>query len=424
MTSDSFTVTIDSLSYGGRGVGRRQDGKVAFIPFVIPGETVRARVEREHPSYCIAEAAEILDPSPERIAPVCSLFTQCGGCDWQHIPYPSQLQWKNRILLDEVSRALRMEGITAQPPVPSERTYGYRGHAVLQCHGSTMGFFRKKSNSIIPVDTCPVLNQRIQDLIPGLKEILKGSGLQAIRSIEIHFPDQEAILEVNCGKGNKKVFQMAMEKMRSELGINGVSFVSPFGRQVLGNEACSYGLEVKGERVLVSSSFGEFIQANLQVNLAMVDHVAGLAAGSGTLVDLYSGSGNFSIPLARSIGKVFAVEWSKGLVAQGKASASRNRVGNIEFMATDAASAVREMKLRGMTPDTIVLDPPREGAKDAAPLLPGLGAQRIIYISCNPTTLARDLKPLIQDGYSLKGLRLFDMFPQTYHIEAVACLHR
>jgi 23S rRNA (uracil1939-C5)-methyltransferase len=424
MTAETFTVTIDTLSYGGRGVGRRQDGKVAFISFVIPGETVLARVEKEHASYCTAEPLEILEKSPERTDPECPLFTFCGGCDWQHIPYPSQLRWKSSILEGEIARSAPRKNVIADAPVPSESAYGYRGHTVLQCRGSSMGFFQKKTNLVIPVERCPVLNARLQALLPGLARIVKESPRLGLHSLELHAPHGEVLLEARCGSADRKTLERFMERMHKELGLAGVSVLATGIRLAVGKEACSYPLTVNGDTVLISSSFGEFIQANMPVNQSLVDHVAVLAQGSRGILDLYCGSGNFSIPLARSAQRVLAVEWSTALVAQGRASASLNGADNIEFMAMDVRKALEELRNKREVVDAVVLDPPREGAKESAPLIPGLQARRIIYISCNPTTLARDLKPLVQSGYDLKGLRLFDMFPQTFHIESVALLER
>ncbi len=424
MTSDTFTTEIHSLSYGGRGVGRRQDGKVAFVPFVMPGEIVRARVEREHASYCLASAVEIIRPSPHRVGPECPLFTQCGGCDWQHLPYGEQVRWKNLILEQEVARADRSRPVAADAPVPSGRAYGYRGHTVLQCHGQTLGFFMKKTNRVIPADACPVLTARLQKLIFDLSRILKQTRGHAVHSLELHAPGDEVLLEARCGSGSGKAHRRFMEMAHRDLGISGVSLVSPGGREVLGEKTCSCTVEVRGETVHLASSFGEFIQANMQVNRDLVTHVTHLAEGSAFIVDLYAGSGNFSIPLAGVAERVLAVEWSRGLVSRGRLNARWNGRDNVEFREMDAVRALAELKGGLEGGGTLVVDPPREGAKEAAGLIPQTGACRVVYVSCNPTTLARDLKPLLQAGYALRGLRLFDMFPQTFHLESVAFLER
>lgn len=430
MTSDTYSITIESLSYGGRGVGRRSDGKVVFVPMVLPGETVRIRTDKEYSSYSKADLVEVLEKSPERIDPECGIFSVCGGCDWQHMPYPVQAYWKDVILGNEIARVDRNCTFQQLKAFPSENIYGYRGHTILQCShasGLKIGFFRKRTNSIVEFDRCPVLGTRVQEIACGLKAILKDHPVPGISSIEIHAPQRESILLVNCEGLEKRKAIHLMEKMYEDLGLTGVSIAST-GRNrsdyVLGQRFCRYSFDAGGKTIELSSTFGGFIQANLQVNSALVEHVLALAGGSRNILDLYSGSGNFSIPLARTAGKVTAVEKSEKLVSLGRISARKNGVENISFLALDANEAAESIGKDEHGFDTIVLDPPREGAKDVSRHLPGIGPSRIIYVSCNPSTLARDLKLLTNAGYILKSIRMFDMFPQTYHIESVACLER
>jgi len=289
-----------------------------------------------------------------------------------------------------------------------------------------MGFYQKKSNDIVAFDHCPVLHRKIQGVIEGMRPVLSES-VQGIRSIELHAPGNDCILQVKVKGGNKNRIMGIMENMCRDLPLSGISFVNQGERKrdyVQGSRYCTYSLNIQGREIRLSTSFGEFIQANTRVNEALVSHVYELAQGSGSLLDLYCGSGNFSIPLSLTASDVTAVEMSSSLVSQGKFNAKKNRAGKVEFRAMDAHKAVLSFLDERKSFSTIVLDPPREGAKQVAEILPGLKAERIIYISCNPTTLARDLKPLVKAGYKLKNLRLFDMFPQTYHIESVVCLER
>lgn len=430
MTRDIFTITINTLSYGGRGVGRREDGKVVFVPMVLPGETVRVRTDREYSSYCHADLIEVLEKSPDRIDPECSIFSACGGCDWQHMPYPAQIHFKDAILVNEIARAGSSRGFQQQNPCPSNKAYGYRGHTILQCSsrpGQSIGFFRKRTNSIVEFDRCPVLGSRVQEILKGVKVILGENPVPGISSIEIHAPQDEGIILLKGEGVEKRKALCLMERMYGDLGLAGISFAMSGRRRsdhVLGRRFCRYSLEVGGRAVELSSTFGGFIQANMQVNSALVEYVVALAGGSKGILDLYSGSGNFSIPLARIAEKVTAVEKSDRLVSLGRISAKKNRVHNVQFLAMDASEAARSIGSDGMKVDTVVLDPPREGAKDVTGHLPRTGPSRIIYISCNPSTLARDIKLLTSAGYILKDIKMFDMFPQTYHIESVACLER
>ncbi len=430
MSTSTFTVKINSLSYGGRGVGRREDGKVVFVPGVIPGESLLVQVDKEQSSYCTAEVIEILERSPKRIEPECPLFSVCGGCDWQHIAYSDQVYWKDAILCDEIKKALPQVDLPRQQPVPSRIDFGYRGHAILQCAYEpdfSLGFFMKRSNRVVEFDQCPVLNPGVQKIIGGLKRILRENPLPGLSSIEIHAPQEESILLARVEKTDPKKVMKVMEKIYAELDISGVSFAMLGPKRsdfVLGQNFCRYSLDIHGRQVHLSSAFGGFIQANDQVNTDLIEYVSYLASGSEYVLDLYSGGGNFSIPLSRVSSRVVGIEQSHKLVSQGKVSAKKNRAENVRFLAMDATRAVESVRDEQVGFDTVVLDPPREGAKDVARILPELKARRIIYISCNPSTLARDLKPLVQSGYNVKSVKLFDMFPQTYHIESVAYLER
>jgi 23S rRNA (uracil1939-C5)-methyltransferase len=400
------------------------------VPMVLPGETVRVHADKEYSSYCTADLDEVLERSPERIDPECGIFSLCGGCDWQHMPYPAQVYWKDIILKNEIARMESSCTFQQQKPFASDKIYGYRGHTILQCSyrsGFALGFFKKRTNSVVEFDRCPVLGSRVQEIVNGLKVILQENPVTGISSIEIHAPQTESIILVKCEGVEKREALRVMERMYGDLDLSGISFVMSGRRRsdlVLGQRFCRYSLDVQGNTVELSSTFGGFIQANVQVNSALVEHVVGLAGGSRNILDLYSGSGNFSIPLAKIAEKVTAVEKSDRLVSLGRISAKKNRADNVSFLAMDAGSAVQSIGNDRKDFDTIVLDPPREGAKDVSGHLPGIGPSRIIYVSCNPSTLARDVKLLIKSGYTLKNIRMFDMFPQTYHIESVACLER
>lgn len=430
MDTDEFTITIDSLSYGGRGVGRREDGKVVFVPMALPGEKVRARVEKEHASYCVARISEILYASPHRIEPQCAHFSYCGGCDWQHLSYLEQLRWKGLILRDEIVKTGHLEMPEQYRTVPSESIYGYRGHSTLQCSYEPeffLGFFRKRTNRVIGIDSCPVLRPRVQEIITGAGEILRKNPISGLYSIEIHSLQDESIMQARChGNAHRNAIR-TMERIYRELDISGLSFVVSGPRRsdhVFGQRFCRYSLNVHGQKVHLSCSFGDFIQANAQLNTALVEHVMDLARGSTKVLDLYSGSGNFSIPLALAASEVVAIEKSPKLASLGNISAKKNRAGNVKFLALDSLKAVTSIRDETVGFDTIVLDPPREGAREVVQIIPDLHPSRVIYISCNPSTLARDLAILCSAGFALKQVRMFDMFPQTFHIESVAYLER
>jgi len=430
MDTGEITITIDSLSYGGRGVGRRQDGKVVFVPMALPGEQVRVRVEKEHGSYCIAGAPAVLRTSPHRVEPECGRFSHCGGCDWQHLAYPEQVRWKSVILRDEITKTGYLKIPEQFQAVPSEMGYGYRGHATFQCSYEpdfSLGFFRKGTNRIIDIDSCPVLKPRVREIASGVRDILRKNPIPGLYSIEIHSPQDESILQARCRRNVHRNAAGIMERIYRELDISGLSFVVSGVRRsdhVFGQRFCRYSLNVHGRKIHLSCSFGDFIQANMQLNTALVEHVVDLAGGAVKVLDLYGGSGNFSIPLSLAASEVVSIERSSKLASLGNISAKKNRVGNVKFLAMDALKAVTSIRDEAVGFDTVVLDPPREGAKEVVQIIPDLQPSRIIYISCNPSTLARDLATLCRTGFVLKQLMMFDMFPQTFHIESVAYLER
>ncbi|MBN1636290.1 MAG: class I SAM-dependent RNA methyltransferase [Deltaproteobacteria bacterium] len=430
MDTDTFILTIDSLSYGGNGVGRREDGKVVFVPMVIPGEKIRARVVKEHSKYVNASLVEILDKSPSRQKPRCPIFDSCGGCDWQHMPYQDQLQWKLEILRAEITKTSGAFPELVYPIVPSNQTFGYRGYARIQCSFDPifkMGFFQKKSRKIAAFESCPILHPLIQDTLSALAAILKTYPVYSLYSLEIHAPGEDVLVSARSRGPVKPGDIKIMNSIYNDIGIAGLSFVvlKPQRRDyVLGQRYCRYTVHVQDKSIELSGGLSGFVQANMQVNHDLIEYVMDLAAGSKKILDLYSGSGNFSIPLALIGDEVSAIERSQLLVSFGKKNAKKNQLGNVRFLCLDTKRAFQSIINESVRFDTIVLNPPRQGVKDILEMIPQSSASRIIYISCNPTTLARDLAYLVDHGFSMKSIRMFDMFPQTYHIESVSLLQR
>ncbi|MGC9323733.1 MAG: class I SAM-dependent RNA methyltransferase [Desulfomonilia bacterium] len=430
MDPDRCTITVESLSYGGRGVGRRQDGKVVFVPMVLPGERVRVRPIREHRSYVLAELEEVLEPSSVRIVPRCEHFAVCGGCDWQHIAYLQQMEYKQDILNSELSRTCCDTPFESLPGVASPQEYSYRCHATLQCDYTTefiSGFFKKASRDIVAFDTCPVLNDAIQAILTDLRGILSRHPIYGLSSIEIHAPQDEVLVLAHCRGPISRHDLQTMHRIYDELPIAGLSCVVHGARRrdhVLGQRFTTYDLRTGGKKMKISSGFGGFLQANMGINESLAQHVMDLSKSSEVILELFSGSGNFSIPLAHSAREVVSIEKNSRLTAQSKINAKKNHLDNVRFLSMDALKAVQSAANESLVFDTVVLDPPREGARQIMEILPETTASRIIYISCNPTTLSRDVSLLVQAGFSLQNIKFFDMFPQTYHIESVAYLQR
>jgi len=430
MDPDAFNLRIESLSYGGRGVGHRQDGKVVFVPMVIPGEIVRVKPVRDHAQYIIASALDIIEESPNRVKPLCPIFQSCGGCDWQHIQYKEQVLWKKKILNGEIEKRCPTGPDKEEDSVESDQIYGYRTHATIHCsyHPEiSLGFYKKMTKEVVEFERCPILNQKIQDTIDSLKTLLGRYPIYNLISLEIHAPQDEVIVLARLKDGIHSKDLDTMNTLYKELDVAGLCFEIDgrrTGDYMMGTKYCSYEVMIQDRVMILSSGLGGFIQANMDVNDLMINHISELAAGSDHLLDLYSGSGNISIPLSISAKEVVAVDRHVRLIEQGKKNLKRNKIKNVRFITMDAAKAVKSIQKESISFDTVVLDPPREGAKEITGILPSLGASRIIYVSCNPSTLSRDLAGLMDAGYKLRHTKVFDMFPQTYHIESVSYLER
>jgi len=429
MNREQFMLHVDSIAYGGKGVGRRDDGKVVFVPLVIPGEQVRVSVLREHKGYVEAHAQDILEPSPWRAAPLCPYFTECGGCDWQHIAYSHQVFLKQEIVKEQLA-GKRITACNIEEPVPSSNEHGYRCHATVRCTntaGFELGFFRKQSNTVVPVNRCLVLNRRIQDIVDQVRDMLRRDSLDALDALEFHAPAQDVLVRAFLRGTARRGVMERLYYIHQGLGSTGLScvFLGGKGKEyILGESSCLYSMNIHGHDMTFASGLGGFIQANLEVNRKLIEEVIKKASGSRTILDLYSGSGNFGIPLSMHAERVIAVEQDELLVKTGRALARKNDSPGIRFIQEDAVQAVKRIQRDGSHFDAVALDPPREGAREVVQLLCSMDISRIIYISCNPSTLVRDLGILMQGGFSVKSVRIFDMFPQTYHIESVTVLDR
>jgi len=426
MPGDTFIIRIESLAYGGKGVGRRADGKVVFIPQVIPGEVVRARGVCDHPSYCEAQLEEVLQASESRVVPSCALFEDCGGCDWQHIAYPEQLAFKNNLLVQAFRNAAPDIAPSLSPPVEAGKAFTYRCHARLHYRRTPqamLGFYRKRTHSVLACRQCPVLNTGLQAALEELSDAIRQTPLPGITSLEIYAPEDEFLLLAHTRNPKPAQEARALKELAGRMKTAGCHLVHDPTRRmqrIMGQSHFTYRIETPARTFRLSGQLGGFIQANLEMNGSMVRHVMEEAHGAERVLDLYGGCGNFGLPLAHAAHEVVVVERDRRLTALGSGNAERNGLTNIRFIAGDVMQAARSDRLGRF--DTVVLDPPREGAKAIMPSLSALKPSRIIYVSCNPMTMARDIGMLQESGYRLTRLRLFDMFPQTCHIESVALL--
>lgn len=384
-------VSIERLAFGGEGIAR-VGGRAVFVPFTAPLDRARIRIVRVGKPRNEAALVELIEPSPLRATPECPHFGACGGCQLQHVRADAQRAAKVEFVRDALRR---IGAITFEAPIPirAGALYGSRTRAefALDPARAAAGFRRARSHDVLDVERCPVLAPSLQRALDGLRA--ERSWPARATSVHAQANGEGAVLAYADAEGRTIGPRSAEDLAHLE--------VPPF----------RYAFAADG-----------FAQANAELLPVLVEEATvGLAGG--LAFDLYCGAGLFSLPLARACARVLAIDESAASVASGRRNAEANDVGNVTF---EAARVERWLAhARTLAPDVVVLDPPRSGVDGAGiEALATAGPREIRYVSCDPTTLARDLRGLVARGYRLTRVVALDLFPQTYHVETVATLER
>jgi len=429
-TAPRLDVRIDDLDHEGRGVGR-VDGKVVFVDGGLPGERIRARCTSRAKRFDEAIVEALLEPSPERVEPFCPVFGRCGGCTLQHLAPAAQRAQRERRVHDELARAAGAPPGQWLPALSGPET-GYRTRARLTVRyvrrqGVLLGFRERAGRHVVDTDACAILDHRLERLIPQLKTLIAS----------LDRPERVSELEMATGAGDTVVaFQYSgalgdgdrarMVRFQDDAGVaitiaDGAS-AGPIDPQ---RPADAY-YELPDEGLALRFAAGDFIQANAAVNRALVARAMELLApGPGqTVLDLYCGIGNFSLPAAFRGAAVTGIEGDAGLVERAAANAHANGLAErTDFRQADLSAAPLACWLQQLEPSSVLLDPPRAGAPEAVTALVARPPARIVYVSCDPATLARDVGRLTSEGgYRLQAAGIADMFPHTGHLEAIAAL--
>jgi len=422
---NELTLDIDALSYGPYGIGRHQ-GKAVMIPKTAPGDTVVARVVEAKERYSVGEIVRILKPSSLRQDPPCPYVAQCGGCPWQHLRYESQLVAKQKNVEDALRRIGKLEAFELKPIIPSPFTYGYRRRIRLQRDGSKrLGFFTSFSHHLIEIDRCLIADDKLNGLIEQLRRwseelITDVEHLEVVTGDE---PNQNVVFGQSAGGFNSHDSVSCERLLKENQYLNGLILRGVNWRRTWGEVEVSI-IPEDGLSVRVDGDV--FTQINSQGNRQLLNEL--LAAAdfnrADRVLELYSGAGNFTHSIAKRVGDIVAVEGYRPAIESGKRSAELNGISNIHWICSPVPAALARLKKQRQRYSKIVLDPPRTGAKGLERDLPALGAEKILYISCNPTTLARDLAALAEQGYSVRAVQPVDLFPHTFHVEAIATLVR
>jgi 23S rRNA (uracil1939-C5)-methyltransferase len=434
----SVLLSVEKLIYGGDGLARTSPGAdgrsmAVFIPFVLPGERVEAEIRQEKPGFARGNVTKLIEASSDRVAPPCPYFHQCGGCHYQHIPYDRQLEFKAHILRETIQRIARIElkdEILLHPSPP----WNYRNRTRLQVRTDpefAVGYFRFGSREFLPVRECPISSPLINWAIARLTELGGLACPPTVEEIELFADasDDRMLASVFCrGNPHKHDLSRWAEALRNELPfLAGVSFFSsrrdpevepPSELSVLAQSGAT-SIRYKIAHAEYQVSAGAFFQVNRHLLDELISIVTGGASGD-TAFDLYSGGGLFSVPLAEKFHHIFAVESSLTSLRD----LQKNIPASVKVVSARTEQYLRSRPAR-IRPDLVVLDPPRAGAgKAVTRSLVDLGAQCVRYVSCDPATLARDFVSFLSAGYRVEEIHLFDLFPQTFHIETVMLLAR
>ena len=426
--------TIDALSHEGRGIAR-VEGKAVFVDGALPGEKVLFRYTRKRGSYAEGYAVEILKPSAKRVIPMCPHYGICGGCSLQHMQFQEQLQHKQNVLLEQLKQigTVVPEGVLS--PIHSQQ-WGYRRKArlgvkyVLKKGKLLVGFREKRSNYLADLQSCLVLHPDIGMRLTEIQAL--------ISSLDIY--DQIPQIEAAVGENTTAlIFRHLLqitggdkERLRQFQNQTGIAiFLQSGGPETVIplNEESNTGLSYRLEKYECIINFrpDEFTQVNFEINKLMIDQVMLLLEpGPGdNVLDLFCGLGNFSLPLARYSKKVTGIELSDSLVGRARINAARNKMKNAEFYAMDLMQDDLEAAFFYSDYQKILIDPPRNGAREVIIRLNLDKVRKLVYVSCNPATLARDAGILVKEkGMKLKKAGIMDMFPHTSHVESIALFER
>ena len=379
---------VEKLVHGGMGIVRDASHAI-FVPFSIPGEDIRIRIEGGSKRKIEATLTEVLSASPDRVEPPCPLFGECGGCQLQHISYPAQLKYKNEILAENLAWIAKIRP-QLNPFVPSPSHYNYRSRIKMHVRGGRAGFFARRKAKFLPVEYCNIAHDSLNRAIPTLAPLI---GEEKPETIEIVREEDFIAAYVKTGR--------RMKNYRRDSAS-------------AGRWAPASGLKFAFQQV--NPEQNEALRAMIKANVSDMRPE--------TVIELYAGAGNLTEAILPHSSRVIAVEADEAAVEIGRDKFREMKDERLRFLNMNADVFLESAIKEGMKPDLILLDPPRTGAKEAVDGIMKLAPAHIIYVSCDPATLARDLKSLLSHGYIMQSITPLDMFPQTSHIESVVVLSR
>ncbi|VVN07783.1 23S rRNA (uracil(1939)-C(5))-methyltransferase RlmD [Pseudomonas fluorescens] len=415
---------IERLAGDGRGISFHE-GRTWFVSGALAGEAVEARVLGARGKIVDARLERVLQTSPERRPAPCRHYDRCGGCNLQHLPHAEQLALKQRMLAEQLQRVAGIQPEQWAAPL-SGPEFGYRRRARIAVRWDVknrqleVGFRAEASQAIIAIDECPVLVQPLQTILRHLPTVLRSLNKpQALGHVELFSGSAEAVLLRHVAplpEDDLARLQAFCKEAGAQLWLQGEGEPAPV------EAGQTLGFTLQPWQMQLAWRPGDFVQVNAQVNTAMIEQALAWLAPQPDerVLDLFCGLGNFALPLARQAREVVAVEGVQVMVERAAANARDNNVHNAAFFQADLSQPLAGAEWAAEGFSAVLLDPPRDGAYEVVQGIARLKAKRLVYVSCNPATLARDAQVLVAQGYRLTRAGILDMFPQTAHVEAMA----
>lgn len=440
MNKNEFVIgTCENYTHDGQGVVKA-DGYPIFVKGLIRGETAKIQIMKDKKSYAFGRIAKLLEVNEHRVKPACPVYGKCGGCQLQHMDPEAQQDFKREKVQDVINRIAKLP-IRVNPVLDMEEPFAYRNKGQIPVdvkNGSVMtGFYRIHSNDIIDIDNCLIQSEVINTIMQVIKKDLKlyknGKDLRHLL-IKHAFSTKEAmVVFISRNHSIPHLDEMIahIQAVYPKLKTVIVNLNKRTDNVILGNrEYVVYGDgyivdELQGLRFYISSK--SFYQINPKQTVKLYQQALAYAnlSGQEEVLDLYCGVGTISLFLAKKAKRVTGIEIVPEAIADAKRNAALNEIKNVEFICSDAASYAEELAKKQKQLDLIVVDPPRKGCDEITlHAMVKMHPDKIVYVSCDPATLARDLKVLGENGYAVKAIQPVDMFPQTYHVECVCLLTR
>lgn len=419
---------MTAMAYGGKGIAR-VDGKVIFVEGTLPGDVIDARLTEDKGRYASADLLRLREPSSLRGPSPCPVSAECGGCQWQGVAYDQQLTWKRGFIEAALQRIGKLPGDTAPPleVFASPTTQGYRNRVLVRLHVQsdgrvTLGYFRRGTHELVPTRTCMIAAPAINTGLAALAELKlpQLAGLRVRLELQEIADDEKLVVTIYPSDGASSAASELTEIVRHLPMVHWAGLVFDLKNAPLVPLETDLGIQFLTQP-------GQFQQVNLALNRSLRrlvrEHVESVQATR--ILDLFCGSGNLSLPLADGMRYIEGVEFNKKAIHCAKETATANGISHVLYLAGDAEKHLWKCSKAGESFDLVILDPPRQGMYQGMIPLKNLQPEHIIYVSCDPTTLARDLGALCKkDHYRIERLVALDFFPNTHHIETVACLRR